>query len=413
MSVVDALAAAPNRLAANRDFIRLWIGQIATAFGNGVSQIAMPLLVLALTDSPAQAGLVAAARNAPYILLGLPAGALVDRWNRRTVLILCDASRGLAMASVPLAWVFGILTMPQLLIVALIQGAALTFSNLAQTAALPRLVQTGQIAAAQALNTSSLGVASLVGPGLGGVVVGLGRTTAAGAVIACVVDAASYTVSVAMLISIRRPFQSARTAAPRRLRQEIAEGLRYLWADRPIRLLAFVNMFHRFCIGPVVILAIVVFGREQLGATPAAIGVIVGAGGAGGLLGSAVTPALRRRLPVGWHMIGVVALDALGLAIVALSSSIPIAMVGMSIVGAAEAMTSIVQVSYRLATIPDRLQGRVNSVYRFGSFTAMTLGTTTVGLLLEALGPTTTLWLLAAYLGSIAAVVATTDVRRL
>lgn len=405
--------AEPDRLLANWDFLRLWLGQVASALGNGVSLIATPLLVLALTNSPAQAGLVAAARTAPYLLLGLPAGALVDRWNRRLVLIGCDIARGLAMGSVPIAWSLGTLTMTQVVIVALVQGVAVTFANLAQVAALPRLVRRDQIAAAQALNTSSLGVASLIGPGLGGIVVALGATIADGAVVAFGVDALTYCVSLTMLVSIRKPFQNARLAGSRSLRAEIVEGLRYLWADRPIRLLAIVNMAHRLCIGAVVVLPVVVLARDALRADPASIGLIIGAAGAGGLLGSAVTPRLRRHFPVGWHMIGTIALHSLGIALVGIGQTVPAAMAGMLVVGVAEAMTSIVQVSYRLATIPDALQGRVNSVYRMGSFAAMTLGTTLTGILIEASGARVALSVMAAYVAVIAVGVGLSEVRRL
>lgn len=402
-----------GRLLANTDFVRVWLGQVASQFGNGVSLVATPLLVLALTDSPAQAGLVAAMRSAPYIVLGLPAGALVDRWNRRIVLICCDIARGLAMGSVPLAWMLGLLGFWQLLVVGLVQGIAVSFSNIAQTAALPRLVRREQIAAAQSLNTASNGIAALMGPGIGGLIVGLGGTTEEGAIIAYLVDATTYLLSMTMLASVRRPFQSARPSGSRHMRDEIVEGLRYLWADRPIRLLAIVNCLHRMCVGTVVVLPVVVFGRDELRADASAIGFVVASAGLGGLLGSAVTPSLRRHLSVGWHMVLTVVLHGAGIGLVASATTLPHAMAGMAVVGVAEAMTSIVQVSYRLATIPDALQGRVNSVYRLGSFLAMTVGTAVGGLLVESVGARNALWVMAAYVMLIAVGTARSDVRKL
>jgi MFS family permease len=373
----------------------------------------VPLLVLALTNSPAQAGVVAATRSAPYLVLGLPAGALIDRWNRRTILICCEIARGSAMFSVPLAWAFGTLTMYQLIAVGLVQGIAVTFANIAQTASLPRLVRREQIASAQALNTSSTGIAALVGPGIGGVVVGLGRTTAEGAVLAFAVDASTALISVATLATIRRPFQGARTLGGGRLRQEIVDGLRYLWSDKPIRQLAIVNCVHRLCVGSVVVLPVVVFGRDVLHADASQIGLIVGAAGAGGLIGSAATPHLRRYLSIGRMMVFIVAVHGLGIGLVGLAFGPPLAMLGMAIVGAGEAMTGIVQVSYRLATIPDDLQGRVNSVYRLGSFAAQTLGTTIVGILVETTGPRTSLWVMSIYVLLVAIGTAMSSIRRL
>lgn len=413
MSADQVVSKRSPRLMANLDFLRLWLGQVGLALGGGVTAIAMPLLVLALTNSPAQAGLVAAARSLPYIALGLPAGALIDRWDRRTVMMWCDLARALAMASVPLAWFTGILTTTQLLIVPLVYGSAVSFSNIAQVAALPRLVAKEQLAAAQAYNTGSLGVAALIGPGIGGLIIGLGRSTAEGAAIAFLVDAITNVIDLILLATIRRPFQIARLPGRQHLRQEIVAGLRYLWADRPIRLLAIMNMVHRVCLGGVVVLVVVVLGRDSLGADPAALGLIVGAAGAGGLLGSLLTPWLQRRLALGPLTVAIVALHGIGIGLVGLATSIPAAIAGMLIVGIGEAMTSIVQVAYRLAMIPDSMQGRVNSVYRLGSFTAMTLGAGLVGLLIERLGARAALWVMAAYVLTTALGVARSGIRRL
>jgi MFS family permease len=321
--------------------------------------------------------------------------------------------RALAMGSVPLAWSLGTLTLTQLVVVALVYGAAISFSNIAQVAALPRLVAKEQLSAAQAYNTSSLGVAALIGPGVGGVIIGLGRSTAEGAAIAFLVDAVTNLIDLGLIAMIQRPFQTARPAGDRRLRDEIVVGLRYLWADRPIRLLAIVNMVHRVCLGGVVVLPVVVLGRDVLGADPAALGLIVGAAGAGGLLGSVVTPRLQQRLRVGVLMVITLGLHGLGIGLVGSAASVLVATAGMVVVGAAEAMTSIIQVAYRLGVIPDHLQGRVNSVYRLGSFTAMSVGVAVVGLLIEGLGARTALWVMAAYVLTTTIAVARSGVRRL
>src|SRR5579872_6694369 len=98
----------------NRDFALLWSGQLVSYFGTRVSNLALPLLALAATHSPGQAGLITSARMLPYLVLGLPAGALVDRWNRKTVMIVCDVARCLTLGSVPLAWALGHLSLMQL-----------------------------------------------------------------------------------------------------------------------------------------------------------------------------------------------------------------------------------------------------------------------------------------------------------
>src|SRR3989440_11199615 len=127
----------------NRDFLLLWSGQIVSAIGSQVSLIAFPWLMLAINGSPAQAGLIAAMRTLPYLLFGLPAGALIDRWNRKRVMILCDSGRALALGSIPLAFALGHLTVPHLYLVSFMEGSLFIFYGLAEAAALPLLVSQG------------------------------------------------------------------------------------------------------------------------------------------------------------------------------------------------------------------------------------------------------------------------------
>ena len=100
--------ASPRSLWRNGDFLLLWSGQAVSAVGTNISALALPLLVLALTRSPAQAGLIAAVQMLPYVILSLPAGAIIDRWNRKVVMLWCDGARGLACLSLPLAFALGI-----------------------------------------------------------------------------------------------------------------------------------------------------------------------------------------------------------------------------------------------------------------------------------------------------------------
>src|SRR6266567_2205506 len=160
--------ARPASLWHNRDFLLLWSGQIVSAIGSQISLIAFPWLILAVTGSPAQAGLIAAIRTLPYIFFGLPAGALIDHWNRKRVMILCDTGRALALGSIPVALVLGRLTIPQLYLVSLIEGTLFTFFSLAETACLARVVPKEQYAAASAQSQFTDSLAWLFGPALGG-----------------------------------------------------------------------------------------------------------------------------------------------------------------------------------------------------------------------------------------------------
>jgi MFS family permease len=136
----------------NRDYLLLWSGQLLSTIGTQISQLAFPLLVLALTFSPAQAGVVAALRSLPFAVLCLPAGALVDRWDRRKVMLLCDTGRALVLLSIPVALWVGHLSVLQVSLVALIEGTLFTFFSLAEAACLPCEASQEHLAAAVAQN---------------------------------------------------------------------------------------------------------------------------------------------------------------------------------------------------------------------------------------------------------------------
>src|SRR5438874_9941571 len=152
----------------NPDYMLLWSGQVVSNVGTQVSTLAFPLLILALTRSPAQAGLAGALRALPYLIFSLPAGALIDRWDRKRVMILCDIGRAISMASIPFALAIGQLTVLQLFIVSAIEGTLFVFFNIAEAACLPRVVPKAQLPAATAQNMATDGITVLAGPPLGG-----------------------------------------------------------------------------------------------------------------------------------------------------------------------------------------------------------------------------------------------------
>src|SRR5579884_256942 len=217
----------PASLWRNRDFLLLWSGQTISAAGTEVALLAYPLLVLALTHSPAQAGFVGALRSLPYAFLCLPVGALVDRWDRKRVMILCDSGCAVALGSIPIALALNRLTLAQIYVVALIEGILFVFFNLANTACLPRIVPPEQLPVAVSRNYVAFNLAFLLGPLAGG---GL---FAASHGLPFLLDAVSFGVSALATSGIRAKFQGERAAARRPLRTEIGEGLGWLWR-RPL-----------------------------------------------------------------------------------------------------------------------------------------------------------------------------------
>src|SRR5947209_9865497 len=156
-----ALAAVYPPLWRNRDYMLLWTGQMVSELGSCVSEIAFPLLLLALTHSPAKAGIAGALYSAPYLIFSLPAGALIDRWDRKRVMILCDAGRAIALGSIPIAYLTGHISLAQLYITATIEGTLFVFFNIAEVACLPRVVPGPQIPTASAQNEGG-GIATLL-----------------------------------------------------------------------------------------------------------------------------------------------------------------------------------------------------------------------------------------------------------
>ena len=225
----------PEPLWRNHNYLLLWSGQAISSVGGEASQLAFPLLILSLTHSPAQAGFAGALRSLAYLLLGLPAGALVDRWNRKRVMVVCDAGRAIALGSIPLAYALNHLTMAQIYLVSLIEGTLYVFFTLAESAALPRVVAKSQLPAATAQNEVTGGVVTLLGPSLGGALFGITR------MLPFLADAVSYAASVLSLFWIRLPFQEERAPTTRSLRAEIAEGLTWLWREPVLRALALLH----------------------------------------------------------------------------------------------------------------------------------------------------------------------------
>jgi MFS family permease len=396
----------------NRDFLLLWNGQTISTLGTNISTLALPLLVLSLTHSPAQAGLLTAIRLLPYLLFSLPAGALLDRWNRKTVMISCDLVRWLALGSVPLAFGLGHLTLIHLCIAAFLEGTAYVFFSLAQIAALPQVVSPAHLPQAYALDTTTEYIGMLLGPGLGGFIIGLVPIVAIGASLAYLADSLSYLVSVLSLLFIRVSFQIKRTARNKlALRKEIVEGLRFLWQQPLLRIMVVLTMTVNFLLSPVT-LVIIVLVQGTLHIDVRTLGIILSAGGVGGILGGVIAPWIRTRIRFGQAIIGSVIVWGIATLLLAYASSPFVLAVGLGVTSLMWPIYGVVLVSYRLSLTPDHLQGRVNSAFRFLSYGSEPLGAALGGVLLVPLGPRLVLALIATGLVLSSLVVSCTALRK-
>lgn len=368
----------------NRDYMLLWSGQVVSNIGTQVSQLAFPLLILALTQSPALAGIAAALRALPYLIFSLPAGALIDRWDRKLVMIICDTGRALALGSIPVALLLGHLSIAQIFIVTTIEGTLFVFFNIAEVACLPRVVSKDQLPAANSLYAATDGIMTIIGPPVGGALYAVGR------LFPFLTDAISYTISVISLFFVKTSFQEKRVASQRNLWIEIREGLSWLWHQPLIRFIAILTGGNNLITAGLMLLIIVL--GQRLHASSVSIGLIFTIAGIGGVLGAVVAPFIQRRFTFAQVIIVSSWVFGLSMPLYLIASNIFVLGLITSVAFIAGPIYNVVQLSYRSALIPDRLQGRVNSVFRLIAFGGQPIGAALIGFLLEGVGTDITIW---------------------
>ena len=384
----------PAPLWKNRDYMLLWSGQVVSSMGSQVSQLAFPLFILLLTHSPVQAGLAGALRALPYLIFSLPAGALIDCWDRKRVMLLCDSGRALALGSIPVALAFGVLTVAQLFIVSFVEGALFVFFNIAEVACLPRVVTKEQLPAANAQNLATDGITTLVGPPLSGVLYSIAYA------LPFLADAVSYVVSVISLFFIKTKFQGERVAVRRSLWVEIKEGLSWLWHQPIIRFMAILTGGNNLLSAGFVLVIIVL--AQHMHASPFTIGLIFAIGGIGGILGAIIAPPLQKRVSFGQAIIGTSWLFGLLTFLYVFAPNPLILGIITALVFISGPTYNVVSVSYRLMLIPDELQGRVNSAFRLIAFCGQPLGLAVTGVLLETINAIPTVLIMAIGLTALA-----------
>jgi MFS family permease len=359
----------------NRDYLLLLSGQAISSVGTQLSQFAFPLLIFAITGSSAWAGAASGLVLVPYLILSLPAGALIDRWDRKRAMILCDIGRALVLASIPVALFFGRLTLVQLCIAALCEGTCYVFFDIAEVASIPQVVSRAQLPKATAQKGTVLNIAYTAGPLLGGTLFALGRA------IPFLADAVSYMISVLSLRLIKCDFQAGRSEASGNLWVEIQQGLSWLWRKPLIRFLALMASVGNGIDNAILIFFIVVLSRQH--ASPAVIGLGYMLAGAAGVLGSYLSERVVKRVPFGVFTIVTQVATLCLLALYFIAQNIVGIILITTVLTFFSALQGMVQWAYRAALIPDELQGRVNSVFRLIAYASPPLFMAGVGVLLQ------------------------------
>ena len=371
----------------NRDFMLLQIGQLLSSAGTSSTSIAFPLLVLAVTHSPAKAGIVAFARSLPSVLFALPAGLAADHWSRKRQMIVADVVRVLAIGSLAATILLDRVAFWEIVAVAFVEGSGAAVFFGAQPGALRAVVPARQLPAAAAAETGRQAVVRLAGPPLGGALFGLARA------LPFLVDAVSYAFSSLSLLAMRTPFQEEREPQRASLPLRLAEGFHFVWSQPFLRTCAFLFGLTNF-IGPGVLFAVVVIGKQQ-GLSGGKVGALIAVFGAFLLLGSLASPLVRRLLPVR----AVLLLELwtwLGCAVFLVRPSVYVLTAGILPTAFAIPSTDSVVHGYRIAMTPDRLLGRAESVRSMISLLIQPLGPLIAGVLLSTASARATIALFAA-----------------
>lgn len=375
----------------DRDFRNLWLSTTVSNFGSHVTVLALPLVaILVLHAGPAEIGVLVAMETLPFLVLGLPAGVWVDRMRRRPVLIAADLGRAVLLASITLAAVLHLLTLAQLYAVGFAVGILHVFFEVAYTSYLPSLVERDELVEGNAKLEGSRAVASVAGPGFAGYLLGL-----VGAAVAMLVDALSFVASAVFVWSIRRPeeAQERRHDGSAGMRAEIVAGLRWIGGHPILRVVLASNTLANVFLAMFQTL-FVLYLVNDLGLTPATIGVVVAVANIGALVGAVVAGRISLWLGVGRAIALTLAAEGAGYAVVALtppSSPLPMLLVGVTLLQFVSVVFVVNAVSLRQTVTPRELLGRMTATYRFASWGVIPLGSTLAGVLGSVIGIAPTL----------------------
>jgi MFS family permease len=376
--------------------LRLWAGQTISEMGSSITQLALPLTaVVVLGASSFQVGLLASATTAAFALIALPAGALVDRYVKRRIMIWCDLARMLIIGSVPVVAAFGALTMAQLYVVAVAAGVCTVFFDVSYQSYLPVLVSPGQLMDGNGKLGATQSFAQVAGPGIGGGLVGL-----FGAAKAMSGDAISYLVSVVSLIAIRVPEQPPLRTQRRSLRAEIAEGLMFVVRHPILRQIVACTGTANIFSGVQMAMEII-FLIRVLHVRPAETGLIIAIGSVGGIIGGISSGLLSRW--IGSARIIAYSLIVFGLPQLLLPLAEPgwrvvLFPIGFAALSFSAVIYNVSQVSYRQAVCPPELLGRMNAATRWIVWGTIPIGGLIGGALGAGIGVRPTIWI--AFVGS-------------
>jgi MFS family permease len=380
------------------EFRRLWIGETVSQFGTQVTFLALPLLaILVVHASTFEVGLLTALDTLGFLVVGLPAGAWVDRMRYRSVLIVNDLLRAAALGSIPLAYALDVLTIGQLYVVAVVAGVCTVFFDVAYQSYLPELIDRADLVEGNAKLQASESVSQIAGPSLGGVLI-----QALHAPYAILVDAVSFLWSAAWVGAIQVRPPKPEPKPDRHLGREIKEGVVFVVRNRMLRSIAMCTGSSNLFSSMIFAVFYVLLARE-LGVSPGIIGVIMSTSAIGGLLGSLVAAKFAKKVGQGqsiWISAMVFGPTGFVAPFVHKDWTLVLLAAAQVVMWTSVVVYNITQVSFRQGLCPPKLLGRMNATMRFLVWGTMPLGGLLGGVLGAAIGVRETL-LVAAVGGSL------------
>jgi MFS family permease len=361
---------------------KLWAASAGSNLADGIFWIALPLLAITLTDSPALVAGVTIASRLPWLLFALVAGALADRLDRRRTMILVDLFRAGLLGGLAIATALGVASLPLLYVVAFALGVAETLFDTSAQSIMPNLVEGDQLSRANGrLYAVELTMNQFVGPPLGGFLAAIGIAAAFGT------GAVAYLLAAGALLTIPGAFRPVREGPPTRIHEDIAEGLRYLLGHRLLRVLAIMvgigNLANTAAFSVFVLYAV---APGPLGLDEVGFGLMITALAVGSVIGSFIVEPLERRL----GRANLLAISMLGFSATlfapVLTTNVPLIFVIWLFSGAIGIAWNVLTVSLRQRIVPDALLGRVNATYRLLAWGTMPLGAFLGGIVGEAFG---------------------------
>lgn len=386
----------PKSILRQPGFIKLWVGQSVSVIGSQISGLAFPVLAVTyLHANEFEMGLLNAADTSAFLVFGLLAGALVDRWVKRRVMLIADLVRMVAVAVIPILWMLGVLNIYHLIVIGAVLSIATVFFDVSYQSYIPILLPKEYIGVGNARLETSSQISGIAGPGIVGALLNIFK-----APVLLIFDAVSFFVSAVSLWFIKDREVPKPKTDRKPLKSEIAEGLKFVWNQRLIRAISFTTSTSNL-FGTVVgtMFALYLLSPKNLNLSVTSFGILMSIGSIGGLLGATVTPKLIKLIGEGPLVVWSAVLSGAVQFLIPLAWYIPrewaiVPLAVQAFLTSFFALTyNITQVTARQRLCPEHLLGRMNASIRFMVWGSMPIGALISGILGTVFGVLPTIWI--------------------